>query len=284
MRWRCRDRVFELGDRALVMGVVNVTPDSFSDGGRHLAPEAAVARAHELIAEGADLVDFGAESTRPGAAAVPAEEQWRRLGPVLEALADEPGTWSVDTANAEVAERALAAGVHVVNDVSGLGDPEMAAVVARSGAGLVLMHMRGTPSTMQQSPHYDDVASEVAEWLAGRVRVARAAGIAEECVAVDPGIGFGKTIDHNLELIARLGEIVALDRPIVVGVSRKSFLGRLLHTPVDERLEAGLSAAAIAVFLGASIVRTHDVRPTVRAVRIAAVLRAARPTKLNSDA
>jgi dihydropteroate synthase len=277
--------MFELDDRALVMGVVNVTPDSFSDGGRHFLPEVAAKRARELLDEGADLVDLGAESTRPGAAPVAADEQWRRLGPVLEALASErDACWSVDTASAEVAERALGAGAHVVNDVSGLGDPRMAEVVARSGAGLVLMHMRGTPSTMQESPRYDDVTRDVTEWLGGRLRAARAAGIREDNVALDPGTGFGKTIEHNLELIARLQELSALGRPVVIGVSRKSFIGRLLDLPIDERLEGGLAAAAIAVFEGAAIVRTHDVRPTVRAVRMAATLRAARRTKQKTGA
>jgi dihydropteroate synthase len=285
MQWRCRDRVFELGGRALVMGVVNVTPDSFSDGGRHLAPEAAGARARELLAEGADLIDLGAESTRPGAAPVPAEEQWRRLAPVLEALRDEPAAClSVDTASAEVAKRALAAGVRVVNDVSALGDPAMAAVVAEHHAGLILMHMQGTPATMQTAPHYDDVATEVAAWLAERREAAHAAGIGDECVALDPGIGFGKSAEHNLELIARLEALVVLGRPVAIGVSRKSFIGRLLDVPAGERLEGGLAAAAVAVFLGARIVRTHDVRPTVRAVRMAAILRETRRAPQNTGA
>jgi len=204
---------------------------------------------------------------------------------VFAALHDLPEACvSVDTASAEVAERALAAGARVVNDVTGLGEPAMAQVVAKHRAGLVLMHMRGTPATMQADPHYHDVALEVTEWLASRLSAARAAGIADECVALDPGIGFGKTIEHNLELIARLGELAALDRPVLVGLSRKSFLGRLLDLVIDERLESGLAAAAIAVFEGASIVRTHDVRPTVRAVRIAASLRGAQRVKSNTNA
>jgi len=277
MRWQCRDRSFDLEGRALVMGVVNVTPDSFSDGGRWLDPETAVAHARRLAAEGADLIDLGAESTRPGAPPVPATEQWRRLAPVLEALAGDGGpALSVDTASAEVAARALAAGAHVVNDVSALGDPRMAAVIAEAGAGAILMHMRGTPADMQRDPRYDDAPAEVASWLGGRLRTARAAGIAESRLAVDPGIGFGKRLEHNLELIARLDACVALARPVVVGVSRKGFLGALLDLPVDRRLEGGLAAAAIAVFEGAAVVRTHDVEPTVRAVRVASALRAAR--------
>jgi len=277
MRWQCRDRSFDLDGRVLVMGVVNITPDSFSDGGRWLDPAAAVEHARRLAAEGADLVDLGAESTRPGAPPVTAEEQWRRLAPVLEALAGVTGPClSIDTSSAQVAARALAAGAHVVNDVTALGDPGMAAAVAGAGAGVVLMHMRGTPADMQRDPRYEDAPAEVADWLSGRVRSARAAGIAESRIAVDPGIGFGKRLEHNLELIARLEACAALGRPVVVGVSRKSFLGTLLDQPVDRRLEGGLAAAAIAVFEGAAVVRTHDVEPTVRAVRVAAALRAAR--------
>jgi dihydropteroate synthase len=274
--WRCRDRHFDLTARTLVMGVVNVTPDSFSDGGRFLAPEAAVGQARRLLAEGADLLDLGAESTRPGAAPVPAEEQLRRLEPVLRALAEEAAAClSVDTASAAVAARALELGAQVVNDVTGLGDPAMAGVVAGSGAGLVLMHLRGTPATMQQDPRYDDAAREVRDHLAGRLAAARAAGVDSERVALDPGIGFGKTVRHNFELLARLGELATLGRPLVVGVSRKSFLGQTLGLPVEERLEGGLAAAAVAAFLGARVVRTHDVAATVRAVRIADELRAA---------
>jgi dihydropteroate synthase len=270
-RWRCRDRVFEL-HRTLVMGVVNVTPDSFSDGGRFLAPDAAIDHARRLVDEGADLVDLGAESTRPGAAPVPADEQRRRLLPVIEALGSEM-VLSVDTASAEVADAALAAGARVVNDVTALGDPGMADVVARSGAGVVLMHMKGTPATMQREAHYQDVVAEVAETLARRLEVARRAGIGSEAVALDPGIGFGKTAEHNLELLSGLDRLATLGRPLVVGLSRKSFLGKLLDLPVDERLEGGLAATAIAVFLGARVIRTHDVRATVRAARVAEALR-----------
>ncbi len=277
MIWRCRDRAFDLADQVLVMGVVNVTPDSFSDGGRFIEPAAAVAHARALAAEGADLVDLGAESTRPGAAPVPPEVQWRRLAPVLEALAGERGlTLSVDTASAWVAERALAAGVHMVNDVTALGDPGMAEVVARSEAGLVLMHMRGTPRTMQDDPCYQDCADEVRRYLTARLAAAVRAGIPAERTALDPGIGFGKTVRDNLELLARLEELAALDRPILVGASRKRFIGTLLDRPADQRLEGSLAAAAVAVFLGARIVRAHDVAPTVRAVRVARALAGAR--------
>ena len=208
MIWRCRDREFDLSGRTLVMGVVNVTPDSFSDGGRYFAPGAALAHARRLLAEGADLLDLGAESTRPGAAPVTAAEQIRRLAPVLEALAGEPGACvAVDTASAQVAEYALERGARVVNDVTALADPGMAERVAAAGAGVVLMHMAGTPATMQRDPRYEDVAREVGGWFAGRLAAARAAGIAAEAVALDPGIGFGKTAEHNLQLLARLGEL-----------------------------------------------------------------------------
>ena len=275
--WRCRDLVFDLSARTLVAGVVNVTPDSFSDGGRYFAPGAAVAHARQLLAEGADLLDLGAESTRPGAAPVPAAEQIRRLTPVLEALAADPRSClAVDTANAEVADRALELGARVVNDVTALADPGMAAVVTRRGAGLVLMHLAGTPATMQRDPHYEDVAREVRGYLAARLEAARAAGVPTGSVVLDPGIGFGKTVRHNFELLARLEELGALGRPLLVGVSRKSFLGKTLELPLDQRLEGGLAAGAVAVFLGARVVRTHDVAATVRAVRIADALREAR--------
>jgi dihydropteroate synthase len=276
MRWRCRNRVFDLDARTLVMGVVNVTPDSFSDGGRYAAPEAALAHARALLGEGADLLDVGGESTRPGSQPVPAEEQWRRIGPVIGPLAAGGAAISVDTASATVAERALAAGAEIVNDITALGDPAMAGVVTGAGAGVVLMHMRGTPADMQKDPRYEDAAADVALALERRMAAATAAGIAAEQVALDPGIGFGKTARHSLELIARLEAVAALGRPVLVGVSRKSFLGQVLDLPVGERLEGGLAAAAIAVFLGARIVRTHDVAATVRAVRVAEALRAAR--------
>ena len=277
MLWRCRDRVFDLTGRTLVMGIVNITPDSFSDGGRFFAPEAALAHARRLVAEGADLLDLGAESTRPGSQPVPDDEQWRRLAPVLAGLAGEtPACLSVDTASAAVAERALAAGAQIVNDVTALGDPGMAGLVAGRGAGLVLMHMRGTPADMQHDPRYQDAASEVAARLAERLEAARAAGIADERVALDPGIGFGKAVRHSLELVARLEALAALGRPVLIGVSRKSFIGQVLDRPVGERLEGSLAATAVAVFNGARIVRTHDVAATVRAVRVAEALRGAR--------
>ena len=276
MQWRCRGHVLDL-TQTRVMGIVNLTPDSFSDGARFVDPAAALDHGRQLKDEGADLLDVGAASTRPGALPVSPAEQIRRLAPVLGPLAAASGIpISVDTSSAEVAAFALGAGAHVVNDVSALGDPGMAKVVRDAGAGIVLMHMRGDPVTMQKDPHYDDAAGEVAAHLKESLGRARAAGIAEACVALDPGIGFGKTARHNFELLARLQEIAALGRPVLVGVSRKSFLAAPEPLSMDQRLEAGLAASAIAVFLGARIVRTHDVAATVRALRIADALRAAR--------
>ncbi len=278
MIWRCRDVSFDLTARTLVMGILNVTPDSFSDGGRYLDPDAAIARGRELFAQGADLVDLGAESTRPGAAPVPPAEQVRRLEPVLRALARESGAvLSVDTRSAEVAAAALALGAHVINDVSGLGDPDMAAAVAPSGAGLVLMHMRGTPETMQRDLRYDDVVAEVAAHLGRCLERAGRAGVAAERVALDPGIGFGKSAEQSLRLLARTDDLAALGRPLLVGASRKSFLARLLgDAPPERRLEASLAAATVAALLGARILRVHDVAETHRALRVADAARAAR--------
>jgi dihydropteroate synthase len=259
------------------MGIVNVTPDSFSDGGRYAEPASALAHARQLLAEGAEILDIGGESTRPGSEPVSADEQWRRIGPVVETLASESGALiSVDTSSAAVAEKALAAGAHIVNDVTALGDPSMAAVVAGAGAGVVLMHMQGNPAIMQRDPRYTDAPAEVADFLSSRLEAAVAAGIPRERVALDPGVGFGKAVRHSMELIAHVETLAALGRPVLIGVSRKSFIGQILDLPVDQRVEGGLAAAAIAVFQGARIVRTHDVAPTVRAVRVAETLRRAR--------
>ena len=275
MIWRCREHAFDLSARTLVMGIVNVTPDSFSDGGRYLDPAAAIRRARELVAEGADLIDIGAESTRPGSEPVAASEQIRRLAPVLEGLRDV--ILSVDTASAVVAADALERGVAIVNDVTAHGDPAMAATVARAGAGAVLMHMRGTPRSMQADLRYGDVVHEVAAFLRERLAAATSAGIAPESVALDPGIGFGKSAAQSTALLAATAELASIGRPLLVGASRKSFLGRL--TGEDDparRLEASLAAAAIAAFEGARILRVHDVAATVRVVRIADAARAAR--------
>ena len=286
MIWRCRDLAFDLSHRAQVMGIVNVTPDSFSDGGRYLDPAAAIARCHALLAEGADMLDLGAESTRPGSLPVPSEEQWRRLEPVLSSLsrARPEAVLSIDTRSAAVAERALALGVRIVNDVSALSDLAMAGVVARAGAGLVLMHMRGTPENMQRDTTYTDVTHEVAAFLGQRLALAEAGGVARECVAFDPGIGFGKSVAGSLELLARLAELVALGRPVLVGASRKSFLGKLTGDdgPSEARVPASLAAAALAVFEGAQVLRVHDVAATLRVARVAEAARAARRTRKTS--
>jgi dihydropteroate synthase len=253
------------------MGVVNVTPDSFSDGGVHLQATAAIAAGWRMIDDGAAIVDVGGESTRPGSEGVSLDEELRRVVPVLEGLHGAP--LSIDTAKAEVARRALELGAELVNDVTALrGDPEMAEVVAESDAYLCLMHMQGEPRTMQRNPTYDDVASEVAAFLAERLRVAVDSGIAEDRICVDPGIGFGKTVEHNLELLRRLAVLVALGRPVVLGFSRKSSLGRILGDPhaTTGPLGASIAAAVLAYERGATILRAHDVREHVEALTVAA--------------
>lgn len=256
--------------RPSVMGIVNVTPDSFFDAGVHLWPEAAVAEAWGMLDDGAAIVDIGGESTRPGADPVAVEEELRRVVPVLKGLNGAP--LSVDTSKAEVARRAVEHGVEMVNDVTALrGDPAMAEVVAGAGCYLCLMHMLGEPRTMQQNPVYEDVASEVATFLEERLAFAVAQGIREELVCLDPGIGFGKTPEHNFELVRRLDVLAALGRPILVGFSRKSSLGKILGDP-DARtgpLSASLAAAVAAYERGATMLRVHDVRETVEALAVA---------------
>jgi dihydropteroate synthase len=253
------------------MGVVNVTPDSFSDGGINLDPGTAVASARRMLDEGAAIVDVGGESTRPGSDTVSLDDELRRVVPVLEALQGDVPV-SIDTAKSEVARRALALGAELVNDVTALrGDAELAGVVAESDAYLCLMHMLGEPRTMQDDPRYDDVVSEVAAFLEERLQFAVAAGVAEERICLDPGFGFGKTVEHNFELLGRLGEIVALGRPVVVGISRKRSLGRILGDPeaTTGPLSASLAAAVTAYDRGATILRVHDVRETVEALTVA---------------
>jgi len=261
--------------RVLIMGILNVTPDSFSDGGRFLSPDAAVERALAMEKEGADIIDVGGESSRPGAEPVPVEEELRRVLPVLERLRGKLRIpISIDTTKAEVAEAALRAGASIVNDISALRfDPAMASLVAKFGAGLVLMHMLGTPKTMQQAPHYEDVVTEVRDFLAERAQYAQSQGIPREAIAVDPGIGFGKTVEHNLELLRRLPELVELGFPVLVGPSRKSFIGAILGLGVEERLEGTLAACAVAVVRGADILRVHDVKEVRRAADLALHLR-----------
>jgi dihydropteroate synthase len=253
------------------MGVLNVTPDSFSDAGLHLAPEAALGRLREMAGEGAAICDIGAESTRPGAEPVPPDEQLRRLSGLLEALAGGPPplALSVDTSSARVAAAAIDAGAVVVNDVTaGRADPGLLPLAAERGVAVCLMHMQGTPATMQRDPRYGDVVAEVRDALAGRLQAAVDAGVPEERVLLDPGFGFGKTLEHNLALLAGLPALVALGRPVVVGVSRKGMFGKLLGRPVDRRLAGSISAALAAVARGAAVIRAHDVAETVDALRV----------------
>jgi dihydropteroate synthase len=256
----------------VLMGVLNVTPDSFSDGGRFLDPARAIAHGLGLAGEGAAILDIGGESTRPGADAVSAADELARVIPVIQGLRDAGTTAqiSIDTSKAEVARVALEAGATMVNDVTALRDPDMAGVVAQAGADLCLMHMLGDPQTMQADPRYDDVVKEVGAFLADRLRHAIAHGIPEERIMLDPGIGFGKTIDHNLELLARLEELVALGRPLVIGTSRKSFLGRLTGRPVNDRLAATIATCVLAYERGAGVFRVHDVAPVADALRVTA--------------
>ena len=278
------DRV--CGARAAIMGIVNVTPDSFSDGGRFLGPDAAVAHGIELAEQGADVLDVGGESTRPGAARVPADEELRRVVPVVERIAAATTVpVSIDTTKAAVARPALDAGATIVNDVSaGRSDPEILGVTAEAGAGYAVMHMQGEPRTMQADPRYDDVVTQVGDFLADRIAVARAAGVAEGAIAADPGIGFGKTVEHNLRLLAGLPALAErVGVPVLVGTSRKTFVGKVLaragaasgDLPVDQREEGTLATVVWAVERGASIVRVHDVLPAVRAVRLLDALHSA---------
>jgi dihydropteroate synthase len=250
------------------MGIVNVTPDSFFDGGVNFAADEAIASARRMVDDGAAIVDIGGESTRPGAAPVSLEEELDRVLPVLDAVAAELPV-SIDTAKAEVARRAIARGAELVNDVTALrGDPGMAEAVAESGAYICLMHMQGEPRTMQASPTYEDVVAEVAAFLEERMRFAVATGIREERICLDPGIGFGKTVEHNFELVRRLDELTALGRPLVVGFSRKSSLGRILGDPdaTTGPLSASIAAAVAAYERGATILRVHDVQEHVEAL------------------
>jgi dihydropteroate synthase len=256
------------------MGVVNVTPDSFSDGGLFLDPGAAIAHGLALVEEGAEILDVGGESTRPGAQPVAEAEELRRVGPVVEGLAGSGAQISIDTSKASVARAALEAGAALVNDVTALrGDPEMAAVVAQSGAECCLMHMRGEPRTMQRGggPQYEDVVAEVKAFLDERLAFAVGEGISEGLVLLDPGIGFGKTLEHNLQLLRRLDELAALGRPLVVGTSRKSFLGRILpEATIAERLPGTIATCVLAYERGASVLRVHDVAPVRAALAVAA--------------
>jgi dihydropteroate synthase len=257
--------------KAKLMGIVNVTPDSFSDGGEFLDPERAIAHGRKLAEEGADVLDVGGESTRPGAEAVPAEEELRRVRPVVEALAADGGPEvSIDTSKSAVAAVALDAGATIVNDVTAFrADPDLAALCAERDSELILMHMLGDPRTMQENPTYDDVVEEVKAFLADRIEFAVSAGVDEGRIWVDPGIGFGKTVEHNLELHRRLRELAELGRPIAFGSSRKSFIGKLTGAPVDERVGGTIASCVIAYANGADILRVHDIRPVREALTVA---------------
>jgi len=249
-------------DRPLVMGVVNITPDSFSDGGRFLEPEAAVAHAHRLVEEGADLLDIGGESTRPGAVPVSEQQELERILPLLEKLKGLEKPLSIDTRRPAVMKAALAAGASMINDVRALTEPYAHEAVATTGCAVCLMHMKGDPRTMQHSPHYDDVTREVKTFLKDAVRKAMFAGIGKDRIVVDPGIGFGKTSAHNLELLRNLSGLKDLGVPVLVGVSRKSLIGAVTGRPVEERLAGSLAMALLALQGGATILRVHDVKET----------------------
>jgi dihydropteroate synthase len=268
--WVCRGRVIELGRRTLLMGIVNVTPDSFSDGGQFLDPDDAVKQGLRMVAEGADILDLGGESTRPGSDPVSAEEELLRVLPVIAGLVSETPQIpvSIDTRKADVAREALDAGACIVNDVSAGADPEMFDRVRETGAGMVLMHMKGDPKTMQDQPTYHDVVAEVRGFLAGRIDAAVAAGIERDRLCIDPGIGFGKDLRHNLTLLRDVARLRDLDVPVLVGPSRKRFIGTLTDTETDDRLEGTAGAVAWCAANGVDIVRVHDVKEMARVVRV----------------
>jgi len=279
-QWKLARRSLPYGERTLVMGVLNVTPDSFSDGGEFFLLERAVAHAEQMIAEAADIIDVGGESTRPGSAFVSEGEELQRVIPVIERLAAKsPVPISIDTTKSSVARAAIAAGAEIVNDISGLRfDPLIADEAARAKAGLVLMHSRGTPKDMQQLPPVDDIMSEVIGELRNSVLVAEERGVARDRIAIDPGIGFGKTLAQNVELIAKLDQLVIAfaEFPIMIGTSRKSFLGKLLdNAPADQRLHGTIASVVASVLNGAHIVRVHDVKAAVEAIKVAYAVRLA---------
>jgi len=253
------------------VGVVNVTPDSFFDGGLYFEPARAIERALALAAEGADIIDIGGESSRPGSSPISAKEEKRRILPVVEVLKQKNGILvSVDTTKAEVAEAALAAGADIINDISaGRFDPRMLPLAAESGAALILMHMKGTPRTMQVAPHYDDLLGEVKAFLRERLEAAESCGVPRENLLLDPGIGFGKKLEHNLALLNNLGALADLERPLVVGISRKSFIGKILKLEAPERLEGTIAAAVVSLLRGASLLRVHDLQAVKRAIAVA---------------
>lgn len=264
--WHCGSRVVDLNSPR-VMGVLNVTPDSFSDGGRYADPASAFARATQMAAEGAAIIDVGAESTRPGAPRIGAAQQIGRAVPVIRRMATELDVAiSIDTSDPQVMEAAIGAGACIVNDIRALQTPGALAVCVRHGVGVCLMHMQGEPLTMQTDPRYEDVVREVSDFLLQRKAACLAAGLPEQAIVLDPGLGFGKAFSHNMTLLKELQALVALGSPVLIGVSRKSFVGRILGRPVHERLYGGLGLASLAVTRGVRIIRTHDVAPTVDAI------------------
>lgn len=270
---RCGSHTIDLSV-PVVMGILNVTPDSFSDGGQFVAPQSALSHALQMIEEGAGIIDIGGESTRPGAQAVDESEEIRRVVPIVAELARRTCVpISVDTSKAGVIRAALDAGASMINDVRALLDEDALEAAANGTVAICLMHMQGEPRSMQHNPRYENVVGEVRAFLHGRLQSCIAAGIAPERIVLDPGIGFGKGLQHNLQLLAHLPALLALGRPLLIGVSRKSMFGKLLNRPADQRLAGGLAAVTAAVLAGASIVRAHDVAPTVDAVRVAAALR-----------
>ena len=273
MIWRCRHRSVDL-TRPVVMGILNVTPDSFSDGARYAQADAALERARQMVAEGAAIIDVGGQSTRPGASAVEEAVEIARVLPVIEAIASSCDVAiSIDTSKPAVMAAAVAAGACIINDVYALREPGAHAVAAETQTGVCLMHMQGEPRTMQESPHYNDVVAEVTEFLLHERQACVAAGVAAERIAFDPGIGFGKSLEHNLTLLKELPRFAALNAPLLVGVSRKSVIGKILGKGVHDRLYGGVGLAALAVMSGARIIRTHDVAPTLDSVRaVSAVL------------
>jgi len=266
MQWRCRHRVIDL-TRPVVMGILNVTPDSFSDGGRYASTDAALERAGRMVAEGASVIDVGGESSRPGALAVAESVEIARVVPVIEGIAAASDVAiSIDTSKPGVMAAALEAGACIINDIYALRGSGARLCAAQAQAGVCLMHMQGEPRTMQESPHYNDVVAEVIGFLAAERQACIDAGIARDAIAVDPGIGFGKSLEHNLALLKELPRFAALNAPLMIGVSRKSMIGKILGRPVDERLHGGLGLAALAVSGGARIIRTHDVAATRDAI------------------
>lgn len=273
----CRNHTLDLGTRTHIMGVLNVTPDSFSDGGQFYETNRAVDRATLMVEEGADIIDVGGESTRPGSEPISPEQELDRTLPVVEKLIQELNVpISVDTNRSQVAAALLGAGAHMVNDISGLNfDPEMGTVASRYDASLIVMHIKGRPRDMQLNPEYDDLLSDIYTSLKRSVEKALQAGVGADKIVIDPGIGFGKTVAHNLEILKRLREFSSMGYPLLIGASRKSFIGKILNVPVDDRLEGSLAAVAVSIMNGANILRVHDVKPTVRVARLVdAVLRA----------